>query len=618
VLEWRPPLDTSVIEVVRREAAMSSRYWSERGVPWEYDPGPARNRSWSRIFAETPNYRALGKAVTGREEFRWHFGPMFYRGRLGDRQVKVLVVGQEGAQDESLSHRSFTGGTGARMQHVLNHLGISRSYLFLNTFVYPIFGQYDGDNRRLAQHPASPIRQHRERLYDYVVARNDLRLVIAVGTAAKESVASWIQSHGGTADPARLHLADATVVAPRLRAVGVLHPGGASKGGAVTQIKASFVAALGQIEHWAAADAGWLPVDAGAQREAASAYTYSSDPIPFRDFPYGTTWRLGRGATASNRKDGQQAIQIFGERGTYGNDGHSLSYARAGGSPDGYADEPGDLPYEPPKRDHRAYDRGPGQRFATLLQGGLSSFPWPDFTALGLRADPSFGAGPIYRGRLSRPGILVLADQQSHDDLFMGRALCGDAGQHLQAFLAAAGVDESYAIVRVLPVDTLADDQATVAAVVDSPQVRALHREVVRRAEPDVLVLMGPMAQRLEAHVNPDGAPVVKIRSFLQSGVAVDWRAALDVLRGLAYDRDLADPTYDYRGERLQIPRVDLPFGVLRWEGSSGDRAVQARRNGSASFDYYKLVMPDWAAALSPTALTTSEQAAADVLRAST
>ena len=106
---------------------MSSEYWKGRGAPWEYDPGPARNRRWARLFAETPNYRALGQEVTGREKFRWHFGPMFYRGRLGDRQVKVLVVGQEGAQDESLSHRSFTGGTGGRMQNLLNHLGITRS-----------------------------------------------------------------------------------------------------------------------------------------------------------------------------------------------------------------------------------------------------------------------------------------------------------------------------------------------------------------------------------------------------------------------------------------------------------------------------------------------------------
>ena len=84
---------------------MWEQHWEDRGSPWEYDPGPAKNRSWSRLFAETPNYRGFGMAMSGNEEFRWHFGPMFYRGRLGDQQVKVLVVGQEGAQDESLSHR---------------------------------------------------------------------------------------------------------------------------------------------------------------------------------------------------------------------------------------------------------------------------------------------------------------------------------------------------------------------------------------------------------------------------------------------------------------------------------------------------------------------------------
>ena len=174
-------------------------YWEGRGAPWEYDPGPPKNRSWPRLFAETPNYRALGTAVIGHEQFRWHFGPMFYRGRLGDNQVKVVVIGQEGAQDESLAHRSFTGGTGARMQYFLNYLGITRSYLFLNTFVYPIFGQYSGDKLRwLAQDPDSPIVKHRHKLYNYVLARNDVHLIIAVGNAAKESVVTWVTSRGGT------------------------------------------------------------------------------------------------------------------------------------------------------------------------------------------------------------------------------------------------------------------------------------------------------------------------------------------------------------------------------------------------------------------------------------
>jgi hypothetical protein len=82
----------------------------ERGDPWEHDPGPTTASGWAALFAETPNYRGLGRAVVGREAFRWHHGPMFFRGRL-DGSAKVVLVGQEGAQDESLSHRSFTGGT---------------------------------------------------------------------------------------------------------------------------------------------------------------------------------------------------------------------------------------------------------------------------------------------------------------------------------------------------------------------------------------------------------------------------------------------------------------------------------------------------------------------------
>ena len=271
---------------------MGDEFTDGRGDPWEFDGGPPKNRSWARLFAGTPNYRAIGVAMSGEEEYRWHFGPMFYRGRLQDDSVRVLIIGQEGAQDESLSHRSFTGGTGARMQHVLNHLGVTRSYLFLNTFVYPIFGQYNGWLPGLAQDPRSPIARHRSELLDYVLARNDLRLVIAVGVAAKQSVATWIQAHGGSADPDKLQQADSDRLGAQVKTIGVLHPGGASKGAAASKIKGDFKRAIRQLEQWELADPGWLPLDPGARRHSADDYAYESDPIPFRDFAYGTNWRL--------------------------------------------------------------------------------------------------------------------------------------------------------------------------------------------------------------------------------------------------------------------------------------------------------------------------------------
>jgi uracil-DNA glycosylase len=587
-------------------------YWVGRGFPWEYDPGPPRNRSWLRLFAETPNYRGLGKAFTGREVFRWHFGPMFYRGRLGDQQVKVLIVGQEGAQDESLAHRSFAGGTGARMQHLLTHIGITRSYLFLNTFVYPIFGQYFDDQRVLAQHPDSPIKIHRNRIFDYAAVRNDLELAIGVGTAAKESLATWVRSRGGSADAGRLHEADAGPISPRLRLLGVLHPGGAT-GGAATAIINDFKRAIRQIEEWSGDDPTWLVPDPDGVRQPAAAYEYRSAPIPFRDLPYGTPWRLGRGGTSSNRKNDQTAIQLFSADGSYDGRGDDISYVGSvAGSTEGYEDEPGDLPYEPPRADYDEFDPGPGVTIGRLLQGGYATFPWPDFTTFGLRHHPSFGHGPVYRGRLSRPAVLFVADQGSHDDLFTGRALTGDDGQHLQAFLRAAGLTRNYGILRTLPVDTLGEDTDRVRRAVDDPKVVALYGEAVRRIQPDVVVAVGSNAQRLVGRLSLGGTPLVEMAAYRRSGWTSSWRDALDELSNLSYPKDISNPSFSYDGEREQIARIDLPFGTLRWQASSGDRAQRALVDGRASSDYYNLVMPAWTAALLPTALSASEQRAVD------
>jgi uracil-DNA glycosylase len=592
--------------------AVWDEYWVGRGFPWEHDPGPPRNRSWLRLFAETPNYRGLGKAFTGREVFRWHFGPMFYRGRLGDQQVRVLIVGQEGAQDESLAHRSFAGGTGARMQHLLNHLGITRSYLFLNTFVYPIFGQYFDDQRVLAQHADSPIKLHRNRIFDYAASRNHLELAIAVGTAAKESLATWVRSRGGSADPGRLHEADAEAISPRLRLLGVLHPGGAT-GGASTAIIEDFKRAIRQIERWSSDDPTWLDPDPDGDRQPAAAYLYRSAPIPFRDLPYGTAWRLGRGGTSSNRKNDQTAIQLFSAEGSYDGRGDDILYVGSvAGSIEGYDDEPGDLPYEPPREDYQEFDSGPGVTIGRLLQGGYSAFPWPDFTTFGLRHHPSYGHGPVYRGRLDRPALLLLADQGSHDDLFTGRALTGDDGQHLQAFLRAAGLTRNYGILRTLPVDTIGEDTDRVRRALDDPKVVALYREAIRRIQPRAVVAVGSNAQRHVARLSLGGTHVVEMAAYRRSAWTSSWRDALGELRNLSYAKDVSNPSFSYDGEREQIARSDLPFGTLRWQASSGDRAQRALVDGRASSDYYNLVMPAWTAALLPNALSFNEQRAVE------
>ncbi len=596
---------------------MVDDYLAGRGNPWDYDPGPPRNRKWPRLFSETPNYRGLSKAVMGSEKYRWHFGPMYYRGRLSDNHVKVLVIGQEGGQDEALSHRSFTGSSGSRMQHFLNHIGITKSYLFLNTFVYSIFNQYSGTKVRwLAQHPDSPIQQQRQRILDYVLERNDVHLVIAVGTAAKETVATWVESHGGNCSGG-VETCDASVLGPKTKILGVVHPGGASSGN-LGAIKADFARAAAQVEQWAAADSSWLPEDRGGNRSSAASYEYGKVPIPFRDLAYGVAWRLGYGSTTSNRKDNQRGIQIFSKSGRYGNRGHQLRYSDyAHGSRTGYSDLPDDLPYEPPVADYGDFDRGPRATMARLLAGGRTGYQWPDWNSIGADAHPSFGSGPIYRGRPEDATVIVLADQRSHDDLMTFRALTGEAGQRFHGVLEAIGVEQSYAIVRVLPIDTLDVSTSVRNAMIDNPQVRKVYRKIIgaiasANGRRKVLLAMGPMAQRLAPHVNPAGLPVVELKAWGQSGAAANWRNAINALETMTFGKDRTSPSFDWDGARRQIPRYDLPYGSTRWQGSSGDRVRKAKRGSSPSPDYFKVLVPDWVFDLHPRPLTAAEQAAAD------
>jgi uracil-DNA glycosylase len=592
----------------------------ERGDPWEHDPGPTVASGWAQVFAETPNYRGLGRAVLGREAFRWHHGPMFYRGRL-DGSAKVVVVGQEGAQDESLSHRSFTGGTGARLQHLLAHLGLDRSYLFLNSFVYPIFGQYTDDLRPLAQDRRSPIVIHRHRILDKAIVDGDVRLIIAVGRAAKESITTWIHAHGGSADPDRLEKAALGSLPGRLRVVGVVHPGAAASG-STSAIKADFQRACDLVRGWVDADAGWLPADPGVTRNLTAAFQYQSAAIPFRDFPFGTCPRLGRGGTSSNRTDAQRGIQLFSAAGHYNAAGDRLRYdSNAGGSSDGYRDDAGDLPYEPPRAAPTAFDPGPPANLARLLLGMEPGFGWPDVAALGVTAHPSFGLGPIYRGRFRNLSLLVLADQASDDDLFTGRALSGEAGQRLERFLAAAGLTRRYLILRTLPVDTLDLTQTRRNSLVDQPQVQALHRELLQRLRADnpqvsLLLAVGPGAQRLAPQVAPSGMEILELAGAGSSGAAASWQAALGQLATRTYPKDLTNPSFQLGSGRGQLPRADLPYGTLRWVGSSGDRAVRPvdLNLNKPSPNYLKLFAPTWVAQLQPEPLTPAEQAAADQL----
>ena len=569
-----------------------------RGDPWDHDPGPPRNRSWARLFAETPNYRGLGLAAAGAEQFRWQFGPVFYRGRLGDHQVKVIVVGQDAGSDEALAHRSFVGESGTRVQHLLAHLGITRSYLCLNTFVYSVVDQYDGPVRDLAQDPDSPLARHRNRLLDYAAARNDLRLVVAVGRAARESVLSWNRHRGGsgTAGSGQLHTVDAAAIGPHVKLVDVVHPGAASSGG-LADVEASFAAAADRVLDWVADQPAWLPADPDGRRAAPGKFVFDAHPIPLRDLPFGTPWRLGAGGTATKRSAAGRSLEL----GPLVRPPEAPRYPDEPAAPPGvdpaFVADDGDLAWEPP-RSVLEFDRGPTPGLARLLTGGATGLAGPDFAALGVGGAGAYGGGPRYRGRFAGVRMLVLADQHGHDDLFWGRAFCGEAGQRFQGLMAALGLTRSYLILRTLPVDTAGDTAGKVWALADRPDVVAGHRAVTGRVLDDnpvaVVVAIGPHAERIAGRLDLDGQPVVVLPAWGAPGAEDAWRAGHARLRSLGLPLDQAPTSADWTGERAQIPRADLPFGAPRWQGTTGDRAV--RSTAPAGEPFYRVWMPGWVA----------------------
>lgn len=530
---------------------------ADRGDPWEHDPGPPRNRSWARLFAETPGHSGNGSPRAG-----WCFGPVFYRGRLGDRQVRVLVVGDGGGPDEALAHRAFVGEPGVRLQHLLAHIGITRSYLFLNCLeVCP-------------------------RVLDYARARNDLSLVLAVGTTGRRAVREWQRSRGGRAMGSHVPVVD------------VLAPG--QDGDA--EVARSFGAAVRRILETLVADhPAWLPIDPGGERRAAAAYAYGRAPVPHRDLPFGAPWALGSGRPVARWADGGRSIEIGPA--PWGPGAHDFPREPSGGGRAGYDDEPGDLPHEPP-RAVVEFDRAPDAATCRLLTGGRAGLPWPDFGDIGVPGAPAYGHGPLYRGRFAGIRLLVLADQAGHDDLAWGRAFTGDAGQHFQALLAALGITRSYLIVRTLPVDTVGLSAGHVWALADRPDVVALHGAIAGRLLDDnpvsAVVTIGPHAQRIAGRLELEEQPVVSLPQWGTEGAAAEWRRGHARLRSLGIPIDQTPTAAHYDGERLQIPRADLAYGCVRWQGSSGDRVVRSRPQRSGAGDdapaAYKVFAPRWVA----------------------
>jgi Uracil DNA glycosylase superfamily len=188
----------------------------------EFDPGPPA--AWAALFSQVPDYSAY------KAHFWFDWGPIFYRGRL-DGSAKVLVVASDPGPTERIAGRTLVGDAGQRVQGFLAKLGLTRSYLCLNAFVYALIPSEASHGTAVLKDAQQA--QWRNGLYDEANGAS-VQAIIAFGDQAQRAVSLWPGKgarplfnlpHPTSHDPAALINAWRAAV-PQLRAIVTADPDG--------------------------------------------------------------------------------------------------------------------------------------------------------------------------------------------------------------------------------------------------------------------------------------------------------------------------------------------------------------------------------------------------------
>jgi uracil-DNA glycosylase len=135
--------------------------------------------------------KAPGGSVYPFDAFRAEWGPIFHRGRL-DGTSRILCIGQDPAQSEAIVRRILIGVAGHRVQGFLAKLGIDRSYVMINSFLYSVY-----DQSRAASHISDPaLANYRNRWLSALLAFGSLEAVVAFGSLADTAWRAFIKGGG--------------------------------------------------------------------------------------------------------------------------------------------------------------------------------------------------------------------------------------------------------------------------------------------------------------------------------------------------------------------------------------------------------------------------------------
>jgi uracil-DNA glycosylase len=135
-----------------------------------------------------------GPAIYPPDAFRVEWGPIFHRGRL-DGTAQVLILGQDPAVQETVTRRILVGAAGQRVQGLLTRLGLTHSYVLVNTFLYSVFGQAGGTTHI----KDLGITKYRNQWLTTLTGTSPVTAIITLGTLAADAFTQWRTTPVGAA-----------------------------------------------------------------------------------------------------------------------------------------------------------------------------------------------------------------------------------------------------------------------------------------------------------------------------------------------------------------------------------------------------------------------------------
>jgi hypothetical protein len=250
------------------------------------------------------------------------------------------------------------------------------------------------------------------------------------------------------------------------------------------------------------------------------------------------------------------------------------------------------------------FDRGPGEEVARMLKQQLNlkeifqpkpgkTFAKDGIDAFNVKTAPEVLDFGHHRGSFVKPKVLILADPHGVDDLFTSRALTGARGQYLNGLMHDIGINEDYLVIKTVPFGM---DGATPEEWDVTLKKTQTYREVA--------VALAEQGGGLQ-YIFADGENAVKeierINNLVSFGKNVKIinirRDGMDPASGIKEAGAELTKLEEFKGKKISgkmqdIPRSHLTWFSRIWEGTGGDRVLNAvdKNRGSA----FASVVPEW------------------------